>query len=182
MYYKRNVSAYAVAIYDLVKENDKFNEIQPEFEQVKNIITAHPELIDYLKNDLISEQERLKTVDLVFQGLDTIILNTIKVVVLRKMTPFLKKIIVEYLKLANNELKVRFVRVLSAFPLDSDQLDNIREKLQKVTRRTVVLKNEIDSTLISGIKIVSKTEVLEMNLQNDLNKIKNEFIIKKEVL
>ncbi|SJZ42938.1 ATP synthase F1 subunit delta [Mycoplasmopsis verecunda] len=176
MYVKRNVSAYAVAIYDLVKEQDKFKQVQSQFEDVKALFVQHPEFASYLGNDLIPEEERFKTIDLAFKNFDIIIQNLLKVIVQRRMTSYIVKIIVEYLKLSNNELKIRFAIVQSAFPLSEQQLDAIRQKVQSVTRRTVVLKNEVVPNLISGIKIVSKTEVLEMNLLHDLNKIKNEII------
>ncbi|MHA3786040.1 ATP synthase F1 subunit delta [Mycoplasma sp. Z463D] len=179
MYVKRNVSAYAVAIYDLVKEQDKFKEIQSQFETVKDVFVTNPKFATYLGNDLISEDERFETIDLAFKDFDIIIRNMLKVIVQRRMTSYIVKIIIEYLKLSNNELKIRFAIVRSAFPLSEEQLDAIRQKVQSVTRRTVVLKNEVDPNLISGIQIVSKTEVLEMNLLHDLTKIKNE-IIKKE--
>ncbi|WLP85876.1 ATP synthase F1 subunit delta [Mycoplasma seminis] len=176
MYVKRNVSAYAVAIYDLVKEQNKFEEIQSQFETVKDMFALHPEFMSYLGNDLIPEEERMKTIDIAFDTFDEIIRNTLKVIISRRMASYIVKIIIEYLKLSNNELKIRFAIVQSAFPLSEQQLDAIREKVQSVTRRTVVLKNEVVPGLISGIKIVSKTEVLEMNLLHDLIKLRNEVI------
>ncbi|QNM93726.1 ATP synthase F1 subunit delta [Mycoplasma sp. Pen4] len=179
MYIKRNISAYAVAIYDLVKEQDMFEATQAQFELVKEVFDKHPEFIDYFKNDSIDEEERLKSIDDAFGGMHWIVINTLKVIVQRRMAPAIKKIIIEYLKLSNNELRIRFAKVVSAFPISDAEMDLIREKIQSVTRRRVVLKNEVDPSLIGGIKIVSKTEVLEMNILNDLTKIKNS-IIKKE--
>ncbi|VEU70314.1 ATP synthase F1 subunit delta [Mycoplasmopsis glycophila] len=176
MYAKRNIAAYSVAIFDLVKEEHELSKIQPEFENLLEIIKLNPELVTYLGNDLISEKERLKTIELVFKDFHWIILNTLKVIVQRRMSPYLKKIIIEYLKLSNKELKIRFVRVVSAFPLDDNQLEEIKNKLQKVTRRTIKLKHSIDPNLISGIRIESRTEILEMNIKHDLEKIKLDIL------
>ncbi|QGZ97664.1 ATP synthase F1 subunit delta [Mycoplasma sp. NEAQ87857] len=176
MYIKRNISAYAVAIFDLVKEENLFKEIQPQFEELKEIFDTHPEFIEYLKNTLIPEKERMETIDLILKDKHEIVINTVKVIIQRKATSDLHKIIVEYLKLSNKELKIRFLKVVSAFPLTEKQLELIKEKIQKVTRRTIELKNVVDPSLISGIRIESKTEVLELNLYNDLLKIKKELL------
>ncbi|MEA4162482.1 MULTISPECIES: ATP synthase F1 subunit delta [unclassified Mycoplasma] len=182
MYKKRNTSAYAVAIYDLVKKQDKFKLIQPQFEAVKDLIDTIPGFIEYLGNDLIPEAERFKTIDMAFDKnqFDYIVINSIKVIVQRKMVSQLKNIIIEYLKLSNDALRIRYVLVESAFPLSDEQLQQINDKLQKVTRRTIEIHNVINPNIISGFRIVSKTEVIEMNILHDLNKIKNEIIFKQK--
>ncbi|RIV16652.1 ATP synthase F1 subunit delta [Mycoplasmopsis gallopavonis] len=171
MYIKRNIAAYSVAIFDLVQEEHAIQAIQPEFEELLEVLKKHPELVDYLANDLIPEKERLETIKLVFQDFHWIIRNTIEIVFQRRMIQYLRKILIEYLKLANKELKIRFVRVVSAFPLSEDQLEAIKLKLQKESRRTIELKHDVDPTLISGIRIESRTEILEMNIKHDLDTI-----------
>ncbi|WBP83870.1 ATP synthase F1 subunit delta [Mycoplasmopsis edwardii] len=180
MYQKSHASAYAVAIFDLVQEEQKFEKLQAEFELLKELINTNPEFIDYLKNDTILESDRLETIDLAFKDFDWIIINTLKVIVQRKAVTFLKKIIIEYLKLSNRELKIRYIDVVSAFPLSEEQLEQIKDKLQRTTRRTIKITNHIDKKLISGFKIVSRTEVLELNYNKELEKIKNQIIYKKE--
>lgn len=167
MFRKTHTSAYAIAIFDLVLEEDKFKELEPSFEFLKEFINEHPEFIEYLKNDGIPESERLETIDLAFKDFDWIILNSLKVIVQRKAVRILKNIIIEYLKLSNHHLKIRYIDVISAFPLNQSQLNQIKEKLQKTTRRTIKINNHIDKSLISGFKIVSRTEVLELNYKKN---------------
>ncbi|WP_426461588.1 ATP synthase F1 subunit delta [Mycoplasma hafezii] len=180
MYKKRNVAAYSVAIYDLVKEENKLAELHEQFEDLLEIFKTHPELIDYLKNDLISEKERTETIDLVMKDFHWILVNTVKVIMQRRMMPFVKKILVGYLKLANKELRIRFLRLVSAFPLTDEQVEAIRQKIQKVTHRTIELKCVVDPSLISGIRIESQTEILEMNLKHDLETIQKLILFNKK--
>ncbi|WP_027121604.1 ATP synthase F1 subunit delta [Mycoplasma leonicaptivi] len=181
MYQKRNIAAYAVAIFDLVQEEKiDLKQMQHEFETIKELFNQHLEFFEYLKNDLIPETERLKIVDEIFKDFHWVIINTIKVIVQRKAIQFIKKIIIEYLKLSNRELKIRFIDVVSAFPLSKEELQKIKEKLQKTTRRTIEITNHINPNLISGFQIVSRTEILEVNIKNDLEKIKNNIIYNKE--
>ncbi|WP_334687842.1 ATP synthase F1 subunit delta [Mycoplasmopsis cynos] len=179
---KSHASAYAVAIFDIVQEEkeDKFKKLQNEFELLKEIIDSNPEFIDYLKNDSISETTRLETIDLAFKDFDWIITNTLKVVTIRKAITYLKKIIIEYLKLSNRHLKVRYIQVVSLIPLSEKQLEDIKLKLQKITRRTIKITNKTDKNLISGFKIISHTEVLESNYNKELEKLKNQIIWEKE--
>ncbi|WP_036452918.1 ATP synthase F1 subunit delta [Mycoplasma buteonis] len=180
MYKKRNVAAYSVAIFDLVKEEKMLSDLHEQFENLLEIFKTHPELIEYLKNDLISEKERLETIELVLKDFHWILINTVKVIMQRRMMPFVVKILIEYLKLSNKELRIRFVRVVSAFPLTEEQLEKIRLKIQKVTRRTIEIKSVVDPSLISGIRIESQTEILEMNYKHDLETIKNIILTKKQ--
>ncbi|WP_334687173.1 F0F1 ATP synthase subunit delta [Mycoplasmopsis cynos] len=68
----------------------------------------------------------------------------------------------------------------SAFPLSEKQLEDIKLKLQKITRRTIKITNKTDKNLISGFKIISHTEVLESNYNKELEKLKNQIIWEKE--
>lgn len=180
MFRKTHTSAYAIAIFDLVLEDDRFVELEPYFELLKEFLNQNPEFIDYLKNDGIPETERLETIDLAFVGFDWIFINSLKVIVQRKAVNILKNIIIEYLKLSNYHLKIRYIDVISAFPLNNEQLQEIKEKLQKTTRRTIKITNHIDKSLISGFKIVSRTEVLELNYKRELQKLKNQIIWNRE--
>ncbi|QKT05513.1 ATP synthase F1 subunit delta [Mycoplasma sp. OR1901] len=181
MYEKRHISAYAVAIFDLAKEEDKFEILQTEFETLKEF-ADNKEFIDYLANYDISETHKFETIDIAFKDFHWITTNFIKVIVSRKVVSYLKKIIIEYLKLSNHELRIRFVDVISAFPIDEKQLLDIKNKLQENTRRKVRITHHVDPNLISGFKIVSRTEVLENNIKKELDKLKNDILInKKEV-
>ncbi|WP_406613584.1 ATP synthase F1 subunit delta [Mycoplasma corogypsi] len=176
MYTNQHSSAYAVAIFDLVKDENKFQVIQPQFEKLLKIIHQNPELIDYLKNDMIDESHRLETIDLILKDFDEIVINAVKVIVLRRKASILVHVIKEYLKHSNSELRIRFLKVVSAFPLTDEQLEKIKQKMQKVTRRTIELVNVVDPNLISGFRIESRTEILESSVQNTLEKLKQEII------
>ncbi|MGZ9762482.1 ATP synthase F1 subunit delta [Mycoplasma sp. 394] len=182
MQIKKNIQAYSVAIFDLVHEADKFQQLHTQFEAVKEIFSKHPEFVDFFKDEFVPEEERLKTVDLAFKDFDWIIINALKVIIMRKVAKYIRKIIIEYLKLSNRELRIRFIDVISAFPLTNEQLEKIKTKIQNKTRRTIEMINHVDPSLIAGIKIVSRSETVEMNIKNNLEKLKHELIkYEKEV-
>ncbi|TDV24102.1 F-type H+-transporting ATPase subunit delta [Mycoplasmopsis mustelae] len=182
MQQKKNIQAYSVAIFDLVQEENKFQQLHPQFEAVKELFTHNAEFTNYFYDDFISLNERLKTIDLAFKGFDWIIINALKVIVARGVAKHIRKIMIEYLKLSNRVLKIRFIDVISAFPLTNEQLEQIKNKIQISTRRSIEITNHVDPSLIAGIKIVSRTETMELNIKHQLEKMKYEILkYEKEV-
>lgn len=94
----------------------------------------------------------------------------------RKSFKYIVKILIEYLKLSNKELRIRYLDVISAYPLSNEQLQAIKNKLQLKTRRTIEITNHVDKSLIAGFKIVSRTETHEMSIKNDLENLKYDLI------
>ncbi|WP_036430926.1 ATP synthase F1 subunit delta [Mycoplasmopsis felis] len=173
---KKHISAYSVAIFDLVQEENKLKELHKQFEAVKDLFLENKSYIDFFSDHTISEEERFKTIDLAFKSFDWIIINSLKIILRRKSFKYIVKILIEYLKLSNKELRIRYLDVISAYPLSNEQLQAIKNKLQLKTRRTIEITNHVDKSLIAGFKIVSRTETHEMSIKNDLENLKYDLI------
>lgn len=176
MYIKANPNGYALALFELVKEQKNFEEIHQQMKTLREIIDKNPELILYWKNANISLQDKWSLVDEILQGFDKLIINTCKVIIERRASFMMKKIVTHYLKLSNEVLNILFAKVITAFELDEATIEKIKNKLEKQTNKKIEILTEIDPDLISGFQIVFDTELYQRNYKNDLLNLKNQII------
>lgn len=165
---KSNIKGYAIALFELVKEANKFEQIHVECNQILTVVQQNPNLIDFWSALNVPNQEKLKLVDDLLFDYDPILKNLIKVAIERKSINKIKTILTHYLKLSNEALKISFVKVITAKEISQDHLDRIKDKLEKHYHRRFEIKNVIDKSLISGFQIVSESRIIQKNYKNDL--------------
>lgn len=62
--------------------------------------------------------------------------------------------------------------VYSVLALKKQDLKQLEKSLKKLLKINFVLENRIDEEIIGGLKIVSGSKIIDLSLQNQLNKIK----------
>lgn len=67
------------------------------------------------------------------------------------------------------------VEVLSAFPLEQSQQDEIAAAMEKRLGKKVVINSEIDESLIGGVVIRSGDSVIDASVKGRLTSLTNEF-------
>ncbi|EFF41573.1 ATP synthase F1 subunit delta [Mycoplasmopsis alligatoris] len=179
MYVKANPVGYAIAFYDLVKEKNDFSLIHNQVNELKDVIAQNKDLILFLSAKSITLDQKYELVDQIFAQYDKRLINLIKVVVQRNNANELKHILIHYLRLSNTELNIKFARVLTAQKLTKVQLEKIKTKLENLYNQKFEIRNEINEELISGYQIHLGSEIIEKNINNDLEKIKNTIINEK---
>ena len=70
------------------------------------------------------------------------------------------------------ERNEKSVVVASSYNLEEDQMNKIKEALQKRTGATINLTAAVDKTLIGGIKISYEDQVIDLSLKNKLEALK----------
>lgn len=181
MYKKTNPVGYAIALYELVKESQKFQQTHNEANQFKDIIEKFPNLLYFLNDASISNEEKFKFIDQIIPDYSADFKNLIKVAIERREALIIKKILIEYLKMSNIQLKIQYAKVITAFDLTKNEIQSIKQKLEKLYKKTIELEVEIDPSLISGYEIHIGSEIIQNNFKSQLEKMKNFIIQKKEV-
>jgi F-type H+-transporting ATPase subunit delta len=66
--------------------------------------------------------------------------------------------------------------VSSVVPLSDDQRRKLKDKLEHLNKRPVVLKYRIDTDLVGGLLIKRKNIVYDVSIQGSLLKLKEKII------
>ena len=146
-------SSYGLALFQLAKEDQQLKEYKKDLDFVSESLT-----VDYLKffnQKMISEEERISLLEKCFkENVQPMVLNFLKLLVVKGRMTSLFEIIKEYKVLYNDALGIVEGFVFSTSSLDQNQINKIEAAVSKKEDKTVVLENKIDESLIGGIKVV----------------------------
>lgn len=168
-------SSYGLALFQLAKEDQQLKEYKKDLDFISESLT-----VDYLKffnQKMISEEERISLLEKCFkENVQPMVLNFLKLLVVKGRMTSLFEIIKEYKVLYNDALGIVEGFVFSTSSLDQNQINKIEAAVSKKEDKTVVLENKIDESLIGGIKVVVGDHVYDGSIKNKIASLQSELL------
>jgi F-type H+-transporting ATPase subunit delta len=103
-------------------------------------------------------------------------LNLVYLLVTRSRLSMVGDIADEYLRLLDNYRDIEQAEVITAIPLDDEDKQRLAEHLGAVVGKKIVLKPEIDSSLIGGIIARIGDKLLDGSTRSKLEALKRELV------
>ena len=134
------------------------------------------ELLNYVNNNDLSDSEKDKVIDEVFNNEDKYVLNFIKVIVKNKRVNILRSIFDEFNEMCNDYLGIKEGIIYSTYLLELDKVEKLEKTFKKVFGVEVELTNHVDEKLIGGIKVIIEDQVFDGTIISKLNSLKQSLI------
>ncbi len=173
-----NVSmTYGEALYNAAKDLGKEKELLEEAKAVKEILKNEESFLMLINDPTITASEKKKIITNVFGGkISQELLNFFFVLIdKRRISHFIKMVDV-FEKLVNTQEGFATGVVYSARELSKEKLAKIEEETGKLIREKVKLTQEIDTSLIGGIKILVNGKIIDASIRNRLQDISGQLI------
>lgn len=164
---------YAKALFQLAVAARKEEEVGWEIERFADAIQS-PALNRVLNNPAFSVQSRKKIVAEVagHLQLSPLVIHFLSLLVERDRLSFFPAIVERYRRLLNERKGQGEARVIAASPLEDNDLDRLRQALEKVSAKQVVIKQENDPSLIGGLVIHLEGKVYDGSVRSQLENMK----------
>ncbi len=168
---------YAFAFVDTAREDGVLDSVLTDVESLGSLISASPELAAFLSNPLVSDAERLSTLEALFQGkVQELTWNLLVLLVHRERLAELPSV----LELANARIRelqgILPVSVVSAEPLLKRQQDELKSKLSTRTGKTIELTCSEDGSLLGGFRLQLGDLVEDYSLSTKLETFKQNVL------
>ena len=168
------VSKYASAIVSIAKDENKCEQYKQACLAVLDIFLKNEEILKFLESCFVSDDEKFKIIDELCEPFKLENLcNFLKLVTKKHLIYQYKDIVKKVTKLLNEELNIDEGYVYSTEPLDESQIAKIEEAVGKKLGHKVELKNNIDSRLIGGVRVVINDHVYDGSIKFKLETLKN---------
>ncbi|MFH1226755.1 MAG: ATP synthase F1 subunit delta [Planctomycetota bacterium] len=126
-----------------------------------------------LLNPLISEQEKKSLLEQMFKGkISTDAMEFLETLVIKKRFDLLPDISEIYGLLSDEAQNIIRVKVTSAFPLSASEENTLLIKLNRITQKKIVLKSELNKSLLGGLLIQLGDTVLDGSVKGRLRYMK----------
>lgn len=144
---------YAKALFLLTEEDGITDAALSDVETVKTLLSENPAYRNLLDTPALSKEERLGLIDEAFTSLSAHVKNLLKILCEKHAIFSFTKIAVDYSALVDEARGIERVEAVSAVKMSDGQLSALKEKLESITGKTVIIRNTVDTSIIGGMKL-----------------------------
>lgn len=168
---------YAKALYELAKEKNVVAETVADLREVRIVFTESKDLFNLLVAPNLTTEKKFELIDSIFSSVQPIIVDALKVILVNNRIDETVSVIDSVIRIANDESGVEDAIVYSTEALTEDQLERISTTFAKqVGKDSLNITNEIDSSLIGGIKLIIGNRIYDNTIVSKVNGLRRALL------
>ena len=162
---------YAKALYSLSADMKIEDKILDEIKEIKISFCENPDFIKLLNSPALSLEERHKVAEEALGGADVILVNFVKLLTEGRLVHIFSKCAKVFEDEYNLNHNIEVVTVESALPLSEGQISALKDKLQNMTGKTIIITDAVRPELIGGIVVKMRDKQYDGSISKKLNEI-----------
>ncbi len=141
---------------------------------IKDSFEKCKELTEFLNSPKYSYPEKAKVINQVFKDkIQKEVLNTLLVLLAKRRINLAPLLLENYKEIYYQKTNTDLAKISSAKVLNPTELTEIKTKLEECFNKTIEINNEVDESLIAGIKIQVANKVIDASLKAKLKQLKS---------
>ena len=161
---------YAKALFELTREQDKLEPVQKTMSEINALIVDMPDLRRFLKNPLLSYEERCAVLKALFEGkVPDLVLRFLLFITFKSRLDILKEIIQSFDILYLSATRQIRAQVKTALPLNDAEKVFINQHLNNKFHQQMITQWILDPSLIGGFRIFVQGKIYDYSFKNQLN-------------
>jgi F-type H+-transporting ATPase subunit delta len=172
------VKRYNQGLVNSIKNEAGFSALYRELSAFNELINTNKRLKDILFNPFLPTSRKIQIVQelLAVGSFGKKAVRFILLLVENKRINLLPEIILAFPDAWNQEKGIDTYEVASVVPLSEEQKRTLKEKLEQIERKPVVVKYGINPELVGGLWIKKKNIVYDISIKGNLSKLKEKII------
>lgn len=169
---------YAVALFQLSKENNLLDQMEEELRVVKEVLLNSSDLKTILKSPKVSIEKKKEIVKESFSKMNHFGLNTLMILIDRHRDDQIVDVVDRFIELANEEIGIAEAKVYSIRPLSEEERKALSATFApKVGKKSLRIENIIDSELLGGIKLRIGNRIFDGSLRGKLDRLERKLLV-----
>ena len=165
---------YAEALFELAAGEQVLEETSNGLVTVISALRQTPEYRQLLSSAAVGKAARIEALEDAFRGkIPNVLLGVLRMMVSRGHVGALDGMAREYEELSRQYRGESVALVTSAVPLKEAEAVAIRTELEKRFGRRIILRCELDPSLIGGVRVEVEGRVIDGSIRNKLEQIKD---------
>lgn len=166
---------YARAAFEVARDQGNPEAWQNDLDVVADAFSNH-RLLESLRNPAWPTASKVDAVNQAFPDLRPEIRNLIKILITRRRAELLPQVAEGYRRLVEGMLMRTNASVVSARPLQPQEVDLIRQRLNERTGMTVNVSTSVDESLIGGVVIRVGDELIDASVVTRLERLRQRLV------
>ena len=162
---------YASALFDLARDERQIDVVSQSLERLKSALAESPELKALVGSPLVSRADAAKALSAAAPslGLDPLSTNFVGVLARNGRLRQIAEVIRIFMSLAAEHRGETTAEVVSARPLDDDQLAALRSQLGARVGRDIRIDARVDPSILGGIVVRLGSQMIDASIRTKLN-------------
>ena len=164
---------YASALFDLARDQRQIESVGKSLDALGAALLDSKDFNELVTSPLVSREEAGKAFGALAPdlGLDPITANFLGVLARNGRKNELRNVIRAYRRLAAEHRGETTAEVITARPLNDDQLTALRQQLRARAGRDVAIEAEVDPTILGGIVVKLGSQQIDASIRTKLNRL-----------
>lgn len=163
---------YGNALFEAAKDLNMVHEIRDTINMIEEVFQDNPDFYELLNSpSLSSENKKYLIKDVFKERINDEVINFLYILIDKRRTTELSRIVRIYEQLVNRDEGFGTGIIYSVSPLSDKQIFEFEEQTGQLLKERVKLNNEIDESLIGGIRILIEGKEINASLKGRLNKL-----------
>ena len=174
-------SVYGDALYELAKEDGRTGSIAEQLCVLRDSFRQEPDFIRLLCAPNLTKAERCQILDDSFRGkVDQYLLNFLKILTEKGYMRHFSDCTDTYMEHYNQDNGILPVTAITAIALTEEQSARLSEKLGRLTGKKIHLLNQVDPSVLGGVRLSYDGRRLDDTVSHRLDSIRD--LLKNTVL
>jgi F-type H+-transporting ATPase subunit delta len=168
---------YSKALFELALGQNLIEDIRTDLEMIQEVCTTNPEFQQTLNNPLIEEKVKSKVLKELFEkNVNPLTYKFLQLLCRKRRSGFLLEMIDKYLQRVLDHQGILSCLLISSGPVESDQTETIKSRIEALTDKSVIFTPQIDSSVIGGFIVKIKDTVIDLSIKTQLEKMRTRLI------
>ena len=164
---------YSEAFFSLALDKNKVSEYKEDLKLVLDTFKGVDSIDLFFASEKITKQEKKDLIEKSFnEKISVDAKNLLKLLVDKGRMGYIAEIAEDYFHLANENLNICEGLIESVRPIDETRIKELETLLAK-NGQTVVLKQKINKSLISGFRITLNNEVIDGSMKSKIDQMQD---------
>ena len=171
-------SSYALAVYELSKENSELNEVENEMNSLKKLLSESSDFKEMILNPIVTKEEKNKVITEIISKYS--FCQTFKkflgFLITKNRLFYLNQIIDSFLNLASSSKGELKAKLLSSKELSKEELEKIGNELSKDFQSPIKIDYKHDPDLIVGLVMQVGSVMVDTSIKSKLRQLQKSMI------
>jgi len=165
---------YASALFDLAQEQSQLQQVEADIEKLQAMLDESDDFRRLIQSPVFSSEVQTRAVVALSERaqISELVLNFIKLVIKNRRLFTLPEIVKTFRTLAANARGEVHADVISATPLNDDQIQALTETLTSAVGKTVQISTHINPSLLGGLVVKIGSRMIDSSLRTKLSTLK----------
>ncbi|GAA0744305.1 F0F1 ATP synthase subunit delta [Clostridium oceanicum] len=171
---------YAKALYEVAEEKGKVDKYISDLKEIVHLIENDETIQQVIRHPEITTSKKKSIFTEIFKGkIDNELLSFLLVLIEKNRILYLKEKLkqLEYIDLEKKNILIANVKTF--LPLLEDEKEQLKNKLTQVYNKKIIMKEEIDKSIIGGVYVRVGDDVIDGTIKTKLKDMK-EIMLKRE--